>query len=161
MKVQNHDIASLVKRLRRVKKELEKSVSSGVSEVGSHDLARLETYIKALEDYKGWMVSQPVLDLPETSPIEIELGEMPESLEMENDDFALILNLFNVLELELVNSQSARRATGLISHDSLRFDAVIEKIKKFLVDYVGKNSPLDLPESSPMVAVTGSGRTGI
>lgn len=161
MKVQNHDIASLVGRLRRVKKELEKSVSSGVSEVGTHDLLRLETYIKALKDYKAWMISQPVLDLPETSPIEIELGETPDSLEMENDDLALVLNLFNILEKELVNSQSARRATGLISHDSSRFDAVIEKTEKFLTDYVGKNSPLDLPESSPMVASTGAGRTGI
>ncbi len=161
MKVLNHDIASLVRRLRRLKKEIEKSGSANVTELGTHDLKRLDSYIISIEDFKKWMVSQPLLDLPETSPIEIEIGEMPESLDMENDDLALILNLFNLLEKELVNSQSARRATGLISHDSTRFDALIEKIKKFLVDYVAKNSPLDQPESSPMVASTGAGRTGI
>lgn len=161
MKVLNHDIANLVRRMRRFKVELVKSVSSNTSEFSGHDLERFGTYIEAIKAFKSWSVSQPSLDLPETSPMEVELGDMPVSDNMENDDIALVVNLFNIVEQEVVNSQSARRSSGMIIQDSLRFDTYIEKIENFVADYIGPITPLDLPESSPMVAATGAGRTGI
>jgi len=161
MKIFNHDIASLVRRLRRFKEEVVYSVSSGISEMGEHDLARINSYLVAAKSFKAWMVAQPILDLPETSPMEIELASMPELSTIENDDLALIHNLMNLTEQELLSSQSARRSTGLISHDSARFDSYIIKMENFLVNYVAANAPLDLPESSPSFAVSGQGRTGV
>lgn len=161
MEVSNHDIVSLVRRIRRFRSEVTKSVSSGVSEFSDYDKNRLESYLVAVKDFKSWMVSQPNLDMPETNPMVIEIGETPEVTDMENDDLLLIANLFSLIEKELVNSQSARRGTGLISHDSARFDSYIKKIELFITDYIAGNTPLDLPESSPMVASTGHGRSGI
>lgn len=161
MKVYNHDVANLVRRMRRFKEEMIKSVSSGVSELISHDYERLNSYLEAIKFFKAWMIAQPVLDLPESSPEEIELGEMPEALLVDNDDLTLIIKLFELIEFELVNSQSARRSTGLVSHDALRFDSYIEKVELFLTDFVDQTSPLDLPESAPSIAMTGAGRTGV
>lgn len=161
MKVLNHDIASLVKRLRRFKKEMVKSVSSNVSAVGEHDLKRLNSYLEAIKAFKNWMISQPSLDMPETSPREIDLGVDGLVFDMENDDLGIIVDLMNTIEMELVNSQSSRIATGLIQHDSLRFDTYVSKIEKFLTDFVATNNPLDLPETAPSAAVTGAGSTGI
>jgi hypothetical protein len=161
VQVLNHDIASLVRRLRRFKEEVVKSISSNVAELNGHDLKRLVTYLEALKAFKSWMVSQPILDLPETSPLTIDLGSMPDMGQLENDDLAVILQMFNLIEQEIVNSQSARRSTGLVSHDSIRFDTYISKIENFINDYILKTNPLDLPESAPAIPITGPGRTGI
>ena len=161
MQVLNHDMASLVRRMRRFKKEIIKSVSANLSELSEHDEKRFGSYISAIKYYKAWMTSQPVLDLPETSPMTIEIDEIVDAVDMENDDLALIVNLFQLIESEMVNSQSARRSTGMVSHDSLRFDSYIEKIEKFMTDFLSKTNPIDLPESAPMAAVTGHGNRGI
>ena len=161
MKVRNHDIVSLIRRMRRFEIELAKSVSSGVSELSKFDLDRLAKYIEAIKKFKAYSVAQPELDLPESSPLEVDLGEMPDLVNVENDDIAYILNLFRVFKIELINSQSARRSAGMISHDSVRIDTYIQKLEDFVGKFVGETNPLDLPESSPMVPITGAGATGI
>jgi hypothetical protein len=161
MKVLNHDIVSLIRRMRRFEIELEKSVSSGISELSKFDLDRLASYIKTIKEFKGYSVAQPELDLPESSPLEIDLGEMNELKDVENDDIAFMLNLFRIFKIELVNSQSARRSAGLISHDSVRVDSYIQKLEDFISKFVEATNPLDLPESSPMVQSSGAGNTGI
>ena len=160
MKIYNHDVFQLVRRMRRFKEELLKSVSSGVSELNEYDKNRLWSYLNAIKAFKGWVVAQPQLDLPESSPMEIEVSEMVPALDMENDDAALIINLYELIEKEMLNSQSARRSTGLISHDSIRFDTYIAKIERFINDYIDVATPLDLPESSPTFEMTGPGRVG-
>ena len=161
MKVLNHDIANLVKRLRRFRKEMIKSVSSNISELSVHDKTRLMSYLGAIKSFKAWAVSQPDLDMPETAPLEIELNEADPIPSMENDDLEMVVNLFDIIEKELINSQSARRSTGMISHDATRFDTYVEKIELFVNDFIGSISPLDLPESSPSSPITGAGNTGI
>lgn len=161
MKVYNHDISGLVKRLRRFKFELVKSVSANLGEASSHDMLRVATYLQVLKDFKAWMIAQPELDLPETSPMEIELGEKQVLPPIENDDLEIIVNLMELLEAEIVNSQSARRSTGLVVHDSTRFDAMILKIESFISDYMANNNPLDLPESQPSAVMTGPGKVGV
>ena len=161
MKIYNHDLFALVKRLRRFKFELSKSISSNLGEANSYDMNRLGTYLDALEAFKGWMVSQPELDLPESSPMELEVQETPELPEVDNDDLAVIINLMNLIEIELMSSQSARRSTGMIVHDQERFDAMALKIRAFIADYMSQSNPLDLPESLPVAPMTGHGRTGV
>jgi len=157
----NHDIAHLVRRINRFQKEIYKSVSSNVNELTGHDRTRLVSYLEAIKAFKQWSVSQPLLDLPETSPMEVALGESFDAGALENDDLAVILNLLGIVVKEVVSSQSARRSSGMVSHDSVRFDTYIQKIEAFLKDFLDKISPLDLPESSPSAPHTGSGRTGI
>lgn len=161
MKVYNHDLYALVKRMRRFKYELVKSVSANLGEASNHDMARLASYLDAMKAFKAWMVAQPELDLPETSPMELSVGESPELPAVDNDDFDVIVKLLNLLELELVNSQSARRATGLVVHDSVRFDAMVEKVESFINNYMAAANPLDLPESLPVAPMAGPGRTGV
>lgn len=160
MKVQNHDIVGMIRLMRRFEKELEKAVSSGVSELSKFDLDRLVSYVSALKKFKAFSVTQPELDLPESSPMEIELGDLEPLKDVENDNIAYLLNFFRVFKIELVNSQSARRSAGLIEHDSTRFDSYVAKVEEY-IKYIGDTSPLDLPESSPMVEVSGSGNLGI
>lgn len=161
MKVYNHDIYGLVKRLRRFKFEMIKSVSANLGEASAHDMRRLESYLSAMKEFKAWMTAQPELDLPETSPMEMSVGEAPVLPEIDNDDLDVIFKLMNLLELELVNSQSARRSTGLVSHDSDRFDALVAKIENFIGTYMATANPLDLPESLPVAPMAGPGRTGV
>jgi hypothetical protein len=92
--------------------------------------------------------------------MEVDLGELKELVNVENDNIAYLLNFFRVFKIELVNSQSARRSAGFIEHDSMRFDTYVAKIEEY-IKYIGETSPLDLPESSPMVASTGNGNLGI
>lgn len=160
MKVQNHDIVGMIRLMRRFEKELEKAVSSGVSELSKFDLERLVTYVASLKKFKAFSVSQPELDLPESSPMEMDLGPLEALKNVENDNIAYLLNLFRVFKIEIVNSQSARRSAGMIEHDSVRFDSYVAKIEEY-IKYIGETSPLDFPESSPMVPNTGLGETGI
>lgn len=161
MKVYNHDLVGLVKRLRRFKFELVKSVSANLGEASDHDMTRVNSYLQVLRDFKSWMTAQPELDLPETSPMELDLGEKQVLPPVDNDDLFVIVNLMELIEAELVNSQSARRSTGLVIHDSQRFDAMILKIESFITDFMSANNPLDLPESLPHAPMTGAGRVGV
>lgn len=160
MNVYNHDIASMIARLRRFKQELHKSVSASISEYSNADKTRLLSYLISIQKFKDWVVNQPELDLPESSPRLFELGPAPILSVIENLDTSVIMRLFDVLEVEIANSQSARKPAGLTSHDSKRFDDVIIKVHTFLEDFL-KGENLDLPESSPMALMPGHGHTGI
>lgn len=160
MKVYNHDIASMIARLRRFKQELHKSVSAGLSEFSTADKTRLLSYLASIQKFKNWVIAQPELDLPESSPREFDLGDAPKYTVIENLDIESIMRLLDVLEIELSNSQSARKPAGLTIHDSARFDTVVLKAHTFVNEFMsGEN--LDLPESSPTAAMSGAGQIGV
>ena len=160
-KTLNHDIAGLVRRCRRFCYEVQKSQSANVSAFKEADATRLRSYLQGLLAYKAWMQDQPLLDLPESSPREIDLGEAEILSAPDNEAVADLMNLFGVLEHELVNCQSSRNPCRLISHDEKRIDSVLAKMDRFLSDYIMHIQPLDLQESSPLAAHTGAGRTGL
>ena len=149
MIIHNHDLASLDRRLKRFREELLKSASAGLSETSAADMARLESYLEAAKAYKSWCVSQPEMDLPESSPYDIQVEDVSEAEEVESDDIQVIVNLIDLIRREMLASQSAKRSAGLMIHDSIRFDAMVEKIERFISDYMEQATPLDLPESSP------------
>lgn len=159
--INNHDIAGLNSRINRFIEELVKSVSSGTSQVNMFDQKRLVSYLDAVDTYHNWVISQPNLDLPETHPRAINLTQAVFTQTVENDSINDLVRLFTIARDELVNSQSARDAAGLNKFDSERFRNVVLKCRKFLSDYIVPTNPLDLPESSPAVAQSGAGRTGI
>ena len=155
--IQNHDVLGLTRRINRFVTELVKSVSSGVSEMTAHDLTRLRGYLSALRAYKAWVVSQPLLDMPETHPTDLPVPDPPDMPAVENESVADIIVLMSRLRDELLASQSARYASTLIGFDATRFDAIVLKIEKFLDDFVTVATPLDLPESSAASPLTGAG----
>lgn len=159
--INNHDIAGVNSRINRFIEELVKSVSSGTSQVNTFDQKRLTSYLDAIDTYHNWVVSQPNLDLPETHPRAIQLSQAAFTQTVENDSINDLVRILTIARDELVNSQSARDAAGLNKFDSERFRNVVMKCRKFLSDYIVQTNPLDFPESSPAVAQSGAGRTGI
>lgn len=161
MEVYNHDVAGLHARINRFIVEIQKSVSSNVSQMNGFDISRALAYLGAIDTYHAWVVGQPALDLPETAPRTYTLEENPAYVDAENESINDLQRMFAVMRDELVNSQSARLPAGLVSFDSARLAAVVAKARAFLIEYVQVATPLDLPESSPMEASTGAGLTGI
>jgi hypothetical protein len=158
MIVQNHDIAGLVRRIRRFKYEAYKSNSAGLMFTTEKDLERFESYLLALEAYFNWMVDQPMQDLPESHPTDIDLGESEKFELPENEALADLIHQLDALEQEIGLSQSARMHTSIMEPDEIRFREITLKISNFLNDYVRNVQPLDTPESSPKRTMTGKGR---
>lgn len=157
----NTDVWSLVRRVNRFITEVVKSQSSGISQTMPFDVARVLSYTAAIRSFVAWVVAQPLLDLPETGPQEMPLPDSPVIPPMENESAFDICMLLEIARDELANSQSARMATNLIKYDHDRLLAIVTKLENFVQTYIGVAEPLDLPESSPMQAVTGSGRQGV
>ena len=159
--VYNHDVAGICRRINRFLEELVKSVSSGVQLMNEFDQKRIMSYLQAIATYRDWITAQPQLDLPETHPRTIEIGPDAEVPVVENEATRDLLNLLQLARDELVNSQSARLPSGLVGFDEGRLTAIVNKANNFLVSYVQKTQPVDMPESSPSYIITGAGKTGI
>lgn len=157
----NSDVCGLVRRINRFILEMAHSQSSGVSKTTSFDVVRALSYIDAVRKYHAWVIDQPELDLPETSPNKYKLPVSPDIPEMENESIYDICNLFAVARDELANSQSSRLSSNLMPVDSSRLLAVLDKASNFIATFVTVVDPLDQPETSPMSAVTGLGRQGV
>ena len=161
MKVLNFEIAGMIRRLRRFRYENVKAVSSSLAAVSEADFLRAKSYLDAVDKYIAYVITQEPLDLPESSPYEIDLGEAEVLPMPENESLADILVMYDMFETEIGNSQSSRQASGFISHDIKRMNAMITKMRGFLDTYVSSTLPLDLPESAPFRPTTGAGRTGV
>jgi hypothetical protein len=156
----NIDVHSIVRRYNRMLVEVNKSQSSGISFTIPFDVTRLRSYIAALSNYLAFIVAQPLLDCPETGPTEIPLPPPPVMPTIENESAMDAINLIEIARDEIANSQSARMPTNLMTFDFERQKSYLAKIGK-LLDYVAISEPLDLPESSPMQGVSGTGKQGV
>lgn len=157
----NHDILGIYNRLNRFLVEMYKSVSSSVSLMNDFDQVRLASYITNIRGYIAWVIAQPQLDLPETSPREYPFEAAPVLGDVESEEINDVLNMIVLARDEITNSQSARMGSGLIKFDQARLSAVIDKVAAFLDNYIKTLTPLDLPESSPQAPVSGPGKVGI
>ncbi len=160
MEVYNLDVAGLVRRIRRFRYETVKAASSALAHTTEPDVTRLGSYLDAVITYLDWVVAQPQLDLPESSPEIIDLGPLEDLAMPENESLVDLENLWKALLVEIGESQSARMMTGIIEHDEQRMRAILEKMGQFLDNYVAVIHPLDLPESAPKRPQTGPGRRG-
>lgn len=154
----NHDVAGLHQRINRFIEEMYKSASSNVSEFINFDTVRLKSYLYAIVKYHEWIKAQPQLDLPETTPRVYLLKPNPIIEDLENESVKDVIRMLELTRDEIVASQSSRRPSGMIKFDSVRLEAIIEKIEAFISDYVEQATPIDLPESSPQTAITGHGK---
>ena len=159
--VLNHDIVGINARLNRSIVETHKAVSSGVTDYSEHDVQRILSYLRDVDTYHDWVIKQPQLDLPESHPRIYELPADPPVSIVENDAANDIINLLELCRTEVTNSQSARKPSGLISFDSGRLRANVDKTRKLVTDYIDKVQPLDNPESAPRSPRSGSGLPGI
>ena len=141
--VNNHDIAGVARRVNRFIDEIQKAVSSEASQVNAFDLERFKSYLNAIDTYHTWVVSQPALDLPETHPRAIQVVAGPELIALENESLTDLVYLLAIARDELLNSQSARNGSGLISFDSKRLTGVVQKAGALLETYVETVTPLD------------------
>lgn len=160
----NLDVAGLSQRISRFMDEALKCQSSNTASMNSHDMKRLRDYLQACVNYKGWVTaSTEPLDTPEFHPTELatSCAALPKIDSIENESVKDWCRLMYVCHYELVNSQSSRSSSGLISHDAERFDSYIERCDRFLTDYVETTLPLDLPETVPMRPSVTPGNRGI
>jgi len=158
MLVQNMDIAGLIRRVRRIREEIRKSVSASLMHTTDRDQERIGSYLDAIEAYFDWMVDQPQQDFVEWHPTDIDLGEAPLEALPENEALADMTQQFYALEEELAYCASARMHTSIMEHDERRFREITAKIRNFLEGYIANVQPLDMPESTPSRELTGKGR---
>lgn len=156
----NLDVHSLVRRYNRILVEILKSQSSGLSQTMPFDLTRVDSYVAAMNNYLDFIVDQPLLDCPETGPTEMQLPASPTIPYIENESGYDLMQLIEIARDELANSQSSRLPTNLVKFDYARQKSYWEKVSK-LITYIKSVEPIDLPESSPMAAVSGSGQLGV
>lgn len=151
----NHDVVGILNRLGRFLIELIRSDSSNLSTTSIADKTRLATYLNAVDEYIAYVLSVPVLDLPKTShSIKWPLEPLDLVPSIENEDTEDLVRLLMLAHAELANSDSGQSGSGLTSFDAGRLGAVINKSRNFLLGYMAKASPLDLPASTSMDATT-------
>lgn len=160
--VLNQDVAGLAERVDEVVYEVAKSQSANLTDMRPFDRIRISEYNAMLNSYAAWVVDAPDIDLPETHPREYPIKYISEGVDADVENKALrdLIRMYRAVITELTNSQSARAANGLTVHDKRRFDLVMEKISKFLNDYVDSTQPIDMPESAPSSEGVGPGFTG-
>jgi len=157
----NTDILGLVKRINGFITEIAFSNSANVNNVSEKDLARSNSYLNALREYKAWFTAQPPLDMTKTGMIAVLLPLNAAIPNMQNHSLWDLCTMLESLRDEMANSDSSRMPTGMLGFDVIRFDDMVSKAQKFLDTYIKKVDPLDQPETSPMHAVTGPGKTGV
>lgn len=161
LKTYNQDVVGMIRRQDRFGYELHKSVSSGSSQMNAFDQSRLQSYLDALKGYVAWVIDQPNLDLPESHPREYLVDEELVLPLVENEEVNDLLRMISVARAELISSQSSRDPAGLNKFDQSRYLALVGKMETFLKTYVVQVTPLDLPESSPGLAMSGIGKVGV
>lgn len=156
----NTDVDGFVRRANRYIIEVAKSQSSGVSGTMSFDVLRAKSYIVGLRKYVAYITSQPLLDLPETGPTEIDLPAKVEVPRMENDSSYDLCALLKLAVDEISDCQSSRIPTNLLPFDKLRVLAILDRADSFIETFIVIVDPLDVPETSPSVPSTGPGVRG-
>lgn len=155
----NQDVAGLAERIDEVIFEIAKSQSANLTDMRSFDRTRIDEYNDMLERYAAWITDAPDVDLPESHPRDYPIKYISAEVDADVENKAIrdLVRMYRALITEMTVSQSARAASGLTSHDKRRFDLVMEKIRKFLVDYIDETQPVDMPESAPSSPGVSSG----
>lgn len=161
LSVHNMDIVAINNRVNRFIEEMYKSSSSSVSNMSDADKLRMMEYIDAIDVIHDWIIGQPQVDLPDTTPKDYPIKKGIEILEVENESVNDMLRMMVAMRDEMGNSQSSRMHSGLIKQDSERLRAITERCRQFYIQYINVVTPLDYPESSPQEVTSGHGRQGI
>jgi hypothetical protein len=158
--VANFDIAGAADRIVTFANELIASQSARQAEFNVHDRDRSTAYLDRLENYVG-VISEPAnpLDLPKTHPTAYPVTDFPPDEEInaiENAEVRDLVRRFKAGYVELVQSQSKDRASGIFDADKTRLMTLIENARGIIA--FGGTS-VDLPENPADVPAIGETST--
>lgn len=151
----NLNILTICNKVSRFAEEVNKSVSGAVGGFSEADKIRLESYIKALTDYKTFAEKQPILD----TPVSHHHGQtmmvrgFPSVDHVDNDAVNEVVQTFRLFWTEMLESQSSNLSNGLISHDWKRYSVFLERFTNLINDYITPTTYIDSPETMPSYAV--------
>lgn len=148
--VLNQDIFGMNQRLNRFLIEMYTSVSGEVQTILPPDRERIDSYIAALENYRGWMVGQNFMDYPGTYKLYYCLPKTPEPIYVANEQIRDLVNQTLVWQGELYISQSSRLTTGLLPADNTRLISYMDRMRAYLTQYADLQPPPDYPRSTEM-----------
>ncbi len=147
--VANFDVAGLADRMCTFAQELQASQSATQAEFNPHDRARSTAYIERLVEFVNLTTSDDnPLDLPKTHPSMYPVHAFIDDQNInsiENAEVRDVVRRFKAGWVEVLNSQSADRASGLQAQDKGRILALLESTLK--VVQFGESTP-DLPETA-------------
>lgn len=146
--VANFDVAGAADRIVTFSTELIASQSARQAEFNVHDRDRATAYLDRLQSYVD-VISLPAnpLDLPKTHPTAYPVTDFPldDAINtIENAEVRDLVRRFKAGYVELVNSQSKDRASGIFEADKTRLLALIDNAKGIIA--FGQDS-MDLPEN--------------
>jgi hypothetical protein len=147
MNTKNLNISTLHNMLGKIYHEVAGTVSQDVSHMRTPDVVRLESYVAELESYKKHVMSQDPVDWPHAHKMLIELKELPAPTEQENTTIHELLYIIQIMDVEIVKSQSKDLPAGMYKFDSDRFDKNIDYVRS-LITHVKNATPTDRPESA-------------
>lgn len=159
--VNNMDIQAVVRYCKRFQYDTVKAVSANLQMVTEADKVRQLQYLDVIESKLDTIMAQPQLDLPEWTPEILDLGTLNELPVPENEALVTQAKYYDIMIVELCDSQSARMGTGLIAPDIERVRKILARMRMHVNAFIMVTQPIDVPESSPMRLSTGAGRTGI
>lgn len=151
----NDDIAGIYRRINRIIREVQGSLSNDQTMLSEADRTRLASYQTVLRQYHDVAVAAGPGDYPETHGCALPLAPPPAPVELENDIGQDLVQKYVRLRNEVVCSQSANQPRGLQPADSARYLDHLTAIDDYLNNYVDAVNPVDYPYSAPRTVQNG------
>ncbi len=146
----NQDIYSVDNMIIRYLIEMMTSVSAEVQVIQPPDRARIDSYIKALNDFRLWMVNSSPSDYPATYKLYYCLSAKPDPIYIASAPVRDLVNQLIVMEGELVLSQSSRLSSGILPQDDIRFQSYLTRMTNYLLNYHDAAAPNDHPRTTEL-----------
>ena len=165
--MENVDLVGIIERIDEANYEMLLSQSSGLTAFRVADRARIEAYLNRAESLFTWIIGQPEVDSPQTHPILYPISYLSNKMDgpdgkaiihdPENKGLRDCVRMMRVWMAEMSRSASRRMPNGISKPDQDRFTSHLDKIRKYLTDYIDATQPVDLPETNPSSALSGQG----
>lgn len=156
--VKNLDVAHLADMLTRDMREVSRCQSASANVFIPADRNRLKAYLEQYQGYIDWAVAKSrddggafnTMDMPRTHPTNYDLQPELPDVEggVENELVRTILRHFSAMRYEIIHSQSANLASGLLPADKQRMESFVDRLMKLIEEYIDKIIPVDQPETS-------------
>ena len=148
--VQNLDLINLATQVMRFVEEHANCQSASRDDTNQHDLRRCQDMVDFFNTRWNNVVGTPELDTPYAHPEDYEAPVWPKLPEkIQNADLTGLINLWSLIVIELLRSNSAERATGVSEADAQRIVAIVEKIQNNITTMVADPS-VDLPDAADL-----------
>lgn len=155
----NSDIYHLNARINRIIFEMQHSQSSGIPNTIQADLERITKYISDLRAHVNGVMRRGIPDNPKTQPEQIALTDLVQK-NIENDDHKAVIDQLYIMRDEIIASASSRLGGGFLGPDFRRASAMLDRIDDLFTMFIPAIDPVDAPESTPSVPLTGHGLQG-